>query len=608
MHRIVSKLSSIDRPQSARGRSDAAASRQHDAEVEGDTYTRVMGEVMDTSAGAALHNSGQVSDADLAGLGDDYEIEFQRYDPQTLAGRSAAAHSLEIPGPLNEAMAEIIAGNNVGELKTSIRDIYQRLQDTNSRKATVPGDVDAQLAAFFARDYAALHHVLQEVRKRGGDWAPRRVLDVSYSVGVGLLAMADVFGSPAAPFRPEVQDVVVFGSKKLMKRGRQLHRAAGTDDERLRFMSQLPGRSRFGKYDMVVVNQILLESEVADPGQIAELVMELQSYVAPGGVLVVAERGRPAAFETVAHAREVLIRPKSIRPSRMSAAAVLRRYVPDETGVIAEDALARSTANELYATPDGYTFARDEVMKRSGRAFFVGSWKVVAPCAHHGHCPLQLGSFDGGDRKHRHWCHFGQKVQRPPWLATLKSGKKLAGRWDDDDASGEHLNNKGRVGSKNFEVATFSYVVARRAPENYYPEFVEVEEGAEEGAEEGGELAGAADALAAAAAVTADPLPAAPPAPRWPRIVMPPLKRSGHVVMDMCSSRGLIERWIVPRSYSRVAYHDARKASWGDEWALGAKTKVYKHYGSKEPVPKTKQQKRDERRQQRQQRPAEFRV
>jgi hypothetical protein len=46
------------------------------------------------------------------------------------------------------------------------------------------------------------------------------------------------------------------------------------------------------------------------------------------------------------------------------------------------------------------------------------------------------------------------------------------------------------------------------------------------------------------------------------------------VTMDMCTPEGKIERWTVPKSFSKLAYHDARKSRWGDLWALGAKTRV----------------------------------
>ena len=60
----------------------------------------------------------------------------------------------------------------------------------------------------------------------------------------------------------------------------------------------------------------------------------------------------------------------------------------------------------------------------------------------------------------------------------------------------------------------------------------------------------------------------------FPRMVLPPLKRRGHIILDLCTPEGKLERWTVPRSFSRVAYRDARKSRWGDLWALGAKTRI----------------------------------
>jgi ribosomal protein RSM22 (predicted rRNA methylase) len=59
-----------------------------------------------------------------------------------------------------------------------------------------------------------------------------------------------------------------------------------------------------------------------------------------------------------------------------------------------------------------------------------------------------------------------------------------------------------------------------------------------------------------------------------PRSILPPLKRRGHVTLDVCTPSGKLERWTVPKSFSKVAYRDARKSKWGDLWALGAKTRT----------------------------------
>ncbi|CAG8502940.1 17538_t:CDS:10 [Acaulospora colombiana] len=50
----------------------------------------------------------------------------------------------------------------------------------------------------------------------------------------------------------------------------------------------------------------------------------------------------------------------------------------------------------------------------------------------------------------------------------------------------------------------------------------------------------------------------------WSRLIVPPKKRTGHVVMDYCSKTGYIERMIIPKSQGKIEYRDARKAMWGD--------------------------------------------
>lgn len=55
---------------------------------------------------------------------------------------------------------------------------------------------------------------------------------------------------------------------------------------------------------------------------------------------------------------------------------------------------------------------------------------------------------------------------------------------------------------------------------------------------------------------------------------MPTMKRHGHVIIDLCTPSGKLERWTVPRSFSKQAFRDARKSRWGDLWAMGAKTRV----------------------------------
>jgi len=50
----------------------------------------------------------------------------------------------------------------------------------------------------------------------------------------------------------------------------------------------------------------------------------------------------------------------------------------------------------------------------------------------------------------------------------------------------------------------------------------------------------------------------------WPRLVLPPLKKSGHIIMDVCDPSGKVLRMTIPKSQGKQPYYDARKSSWGD--------------------------------------------
>ena len=62
-----------------------------------------------------------------------------------------------------------------------------------------------------------------------------------------------------------------------------------------------------------------------------------------------------------------------------------------------------------------------------------------------------------------------------------------------------------------------------------------------------------------------------PPHPlSLPRILPAPLKRKGHILLDVCTPSGTYERWMVRKGLGKQVFRDARKAKWGDLWALGA--------------------------------------
>ncbi|KAF9245720.1 hypothetical protein BU15DRAFT_85441 [Melanogaster broomeanus] len=64
----------------------------------------------------------------------------------------------------------------------------------------------------------------------------------------------------------------------------------------------------------------------------------------------------------------------------------------------------------------------------------------------------------------------------------------------------------------------------------------------------------------------------------WPRLVFPPLKRNGHIVIDACTQEGKIMRLTIPRSQGKQAFYDARKSSWGDIFPHPSKNKPIERF------------------------------
>ena len=176
---------------------------------------------------------------------------------------------------------------------------------------------------------------------------------------------------------------------------------------------------------------------------------------------------------------------------------------------------------------------------------------IVAPCTSHGKCPMYLTP--GMKHGRKDFCHFSQRYIRPHYLQRLLGAR-----------------------DRNHEDVQFSYVALRRGRD-------ERSGGLEQGeAATNAAFAGHDGAVLAPSSLasTSETVTEFKSSPRpvhtlsLPRAILPPLKRRGHVILDLCTPAGRIERWTVPRSYDVQAYRDARKSQWGDLWALGAKTRV----------------------------------
>jgi len=242
-----------------------------------------------------------------------------------------------------------------------------------------------------------------------------------------------------------------------------------------------------------------------------QVIEQLWSHLNPnGGVLLMIEKGIPMGFEAIASARSI----------------ILEDYIKD----VGEDFQSPKTTNA-----DGSTNPPVE----------KGPGAIIAPCTNHKQCPMfAFGPTDGTRR--RDYCRFSQRYQRPWYMRKLMHKQ-----------------------SQDHEDLEYSYVAFRR--------------GADHRADTKNKIN---PTVGDFATIPVDGEPSMPIQSPYtmpqlrnysltlPRVILPPLKRDGHVILDVCTPAGLIERWTVPESFGKLEYRDARKSKWGDLWALGAKTCV----------------------------------
>ncbi|KAI8812123.1 mitochondrial small ribosomal subunit Rsm22-domain-containing protein [Cladochytrium replicatum] len=195
-----------------------------------------------------------------------------------------------------------------------------------------------------------------------------------------------------------------------------------------------------------------------------------------------------------------------------------------------------STANpDSYHAPKGSLWkAPNESGSRAEEAkIYQPGAHVVAPCSHDSPCPMKrLG--------HR-WCHFSVTLQRPKIMMSAKLTKS------------------------NIEDVKYSYLVIRKGPR---PEHTGKEVTLRDNEKK-------KVAKKKRAETTEEQQPELPDLNElsqnsfhWPRVIAPPMKRGGHIIFDLCSPQGIIERSIVSKakSYGTTLFKESRKAKWGDLW------------------------------------------
>ncbi|KAK4543425.1 hypothetical protein LTR36_005568 [Oleoguttula mirabilis] len=571
-------------------------------ELEEGREEMVMSDELDFDDDARL--AGDIQDSMSGKAAEEVEVEeedepAQRTHPLTLANRfGPSPNTVYLPKAafvdpatlllsgmppvhLSEAAHRVFGGTGL-PYSTSTPAIGKTMQQKpialdayQAGMSDIEGDV--YMAALMPAIYASVTSVLAETRKRlGTAWAEDlvrkagagelRVLDAG-GAGAGILAVREVLraewermheGSSDSPMGLAEADgrlggasaspplgtaTVLTGSDVLRRRASQLL-------DNTTFIPRLPdyvhaeNAPHKGKFDIIIAPHTLwpLREDYIRRTHTQNLWSMLST---DGGVLLLLEKGIARGFELVAGARELLLDTRISSPE--SRAQNLDIDDPPEPYVAWEGA----------DEPEPLTRTKDKGM-------------IIAPCTNHAGCPMytQKGIVKG----RKDICHFEQRYIRPAFLQKIL-----------------------RARDKNHEDVRFSYLAVMRGRDLREEQ---ADAGVLEQREGGGSLRGivqgkeatdrafegydtrplaSANASASASSLDATAEAATPPPPHsltLPRAILPPIKRRGHVIIDLCTPAGTLERWTVPRSFSRQAYRDARKSQWGDLWALGAKTRV----------------------------------
>lgn len=490
---------------------------------------------------------------------DAYEASGPRTHPLTAAGRfGTSPATIHLPkDTFLDPITAILAGASNKHLTEVARDRFggPRLPNSTATPKNRAGlrqqpialessnftmgemEANAYLAAITPGIYAAVMSSLVEIRKRiGPEWIQKLlmkdggplILDAG-GAGAGVLAWRDLLhaewaflneGASSSAATPVGKSTVIVGSSTLRHRMSQLL-------ENTTFLPRLPDYNPNvdhaalegtnpqprKQYDIIIAPHTLWT--LKEDYMRKSQVQNFWSLLNPnGGVLLIVEKGVPRGFELVAGARETL----------------LKHHI---------------------ASPDSETVENniDEPFQAQFRKKEAGM--IIAPCTNHVKCPMYLTPGQSTGRKDL--CHFSQRYIRPKFL------QRILGAMD-----------------RNHEDILFSYLAVQRGIDQR--ETSKIAQGKEatdaafigyekSSGKSGSSLDKHTDPSASSNFHTLS----------LPRSILPPIKRDGHVIVDLCTPQGQIERWTVPKSFSRQAYRDARKSQWGDLWALGAKTRTLRN-------------------------------
>lgn len=430
-------------------------------------------------------------------------------------------------------------------------------------------EADVYCATIMPQTYASITSILVEVRKRmGSAWMKDLlekpdgplILDAGAG-GAGVLAWREILRAEWEAMHEDEEDAativkkekpaIPYGKATVVTASDVLRHRAAKLLENTSFIPRIPdfvdptertGSQPRKQYDIVIASHAMWRLE--EHFQRKLMTETLWSLLNPnGGILILLEKGVPRGFEVIASAREHL----------------LKRHITSPE-------IASSIETDEQPTRPNLGGLGRFVEKEKGM--------IIAPCTNHVQCPLY--KYPGISRGRKDWCHFTQRYIRPPFLQTILGAKArnhddvefsyvavMRGR--DLRGSIEDLRNADADAAGELKPVVQGKAGSDLAFEGYGPPLHASAEAEQFQSQ-------ADDAFTEDSDPSRQEIPS-PPAPNslsLPRALLTPIKRKGHILMDLCTPQGNIERWLINRRCGKLVYRDARKSKWGDLWGLGA--------------------------------------
>ena len=482
-----------------------------------------------------------------------------------------------------------------------------------------PLEAAAYAVARLPMTFGAQRRVFRELRDRCPSLEPKTLLEFGAGPAPALWAARDVFGGAfgVGGDASAGSATLVDASPSMMTFARRVAKSAADEadlrelGEGMGFLSRPSGRPLpephpWGESGAVrtVASLRALHSKAAFDLVVAAYALgELDARGGAGGV---SDRGADERAAAAAGTRPPRVASENRRRADETVAQLWSRVAPGGALVLVEPGTPNGSRLIRRARQRVLDSERDAAARRvsgSKKDSFgdldVIDAHVVAPCQHDRACPM-----DGLPT----WCHFSQRVRRSEMHRQMLPRGRGA-QHQDERFSYVILRRLSRARARQEDVARATKVASGETLDVPPPEEEEDEEAsmsAEEIAERRaiearmGFSRDVDDVVAAMSRedestfdaietdedmdVTEEDVDAVPENPladavalasahEWGRMVRPPIKRSGHVIVDLCDAEGKLSRQIIAKSNAweggvgKGGYKAARKSKWGDLWA-----------------------------------------